>query len=144
MLLALLLLRALSLALRAGCAGLQRRGLPSLAGMLGLVAGLLAMCLPHPGSWQGLQLPWHHVLAYCLLPPPPVVTLFPCPQVVLEVLERNVRQGSAVYESGHVVVLAWCTSEQGLSQLQRVLSQVRACVLMCLQCSIASSACGLC
>lgn len=44
-------------------------------------------------------------------------------QVVLEVLERNVRQGSTVYESGHTVVLAWCSSEQELSQLHRILEQ---------------------
>lgn len=47
-------------------------------------------------------------------------------QVVLEVLERNVRQGSAVYEAGHVVVLSWCQSEQELSQLHKELSQLCA------------------
>ena len=45
-------------------------------------------------------------------------------QVVLEVLERNVRQGSEVYEVGHAVVLVWCASEQELSQLQRILAQL--------------------
>ena len=38
----------------------------------------------------------------------------PLAAVVLEVLERNVRQGSEVYEAGHVVVLAWCIAGEGL------------------------------
>eukprot|EP00887_Chlorella_sp_A99_P007502 scaffold2.g7502.t1 len=45
-------------------------------------------------------------------------------QVVLEVLEHNVKQGSAVYERGHTVVLAWGSSEQELSQLHRILDQL--------------------
>eukprot|EP00887_Chlorella_sp_A99_P004191 scaffold23.g4191.t1 len=54
------------------------------------------------------------------------VRSLPASLVVLEVLERNVRQGSAVYEAGHVVVLSWCQSEQELSQLHKELSQLCA------------------
>ncbi|GAB4820155.1 hypothetical protein N2152v2_007201 [Parachlorella kessleri] len=45
-------------------------------------------------------------------------------QVVLEVLEGNVRKGSQVYEEGHIVVLSWCQSAYDLSQLTRILGQV--------------------
>ncbi|GAB4823066.1 hypothetical protein N2152v2_010112 [Parachlorella kessleri] len=46
------------------------------------------------------------------------------PEVVLEVLESNVKRGSAVYEKDHTVVLAWCESSYDLSQLSRMLWQL--------------------
>lgn len=45
-------------------------------------------------------------------------------QVVMEVIQENVQQGSPVYESGHIVLLAWCDHGQGLEQVARVLSQI--------------------
>lgn len=45
-------------------------------------------------------------------------------QVVLEVLDSNVRQGSRVYEEGHMVVLTWCDSARDLSMVKKVLSQI--------------------
>ena len=35
--------------------------------------------------------------------------------MVLEVLERNVTRGSAVFERGHTVVLSWCESARDVS-----------------------------
>ena len=42
-------------------------------------------------------------------------------QVVLEVLEGNVRRGSRVFESGHYLVLAWGESARDLGQVNRIL-----------------------
>ena len=57
----------------------------------------------------------------------------PCPcthspacQVVLEVLERNVKRGSLCYERGHTAVLAWCESSRDVAQLTRILTQLCA------------------
>jgi hypothetical protein len=47
-------------------------------------------------------------------------------QVVLEVLEANVKRGSPCYESGHTVVLTWCESPRDIAQLTRILSQLCA------------------
>ena len=47
-------------------------------------------------------------------------------QVVLEVLESNVKRGSMCYESGHSVVLAWCESSRDIAQLTRILTQLCA------------------
>ncbi|KAI7839964.1 hypothetical protein COHA_006285 [Chlorella ohadii] len=47
-------------------------------------------------------------------------------QVVLEVLDNNVKRGCAVYETGHTVVLAWCESSRGIAQLTRILTQLCA------------------
>ncbi len=41
-------------------------------------------------------------------------------------IEQNVRQGSRVYESGHVLVLGWCYSQRDLEVVWKVLEQVRA------------------
>lgn len=47
-------------------------------------------------------------------------------QAVLEVLESNVRQGSAVIETGHVVILSWGTSNRDLAQTIRVVKEICA------------------
>lgn len=57
--------------------------------------------------------------ADCLLP-------LLCLQVVLEVLENNVKRGSMCYERGHTVVLAWCESSRDIAQLTRILTQLCA------------------
>jgi hypothetical protein len=43
---------------------------------------------------------------------------------VLAVVEDNVQRGSAVYESGHIVVLAWAVSNRDIEVIWKVLSQV--------------------
>ncbi|KAG2488904.1 hypothetical protein HYH03_012534 [Edaphochlamys debaryana] len=45
-------------------------------------------------------------------------------QVVFEVFEGNVRQGSAVYEEGHVLVLAWCKGQRDFEVLTKLLYQL--------------------
>ncbi len=47
-------------------------------------------------------------------------------QAVLEVLESNVRQGSAVIEEGHVVILSWGTSNRDLAQTIRIVKEICA------------------
>ena len=47
-------------------------------------------------------------------------------QVVLEVLENNVKRGSTCFESGHTVVLSWCESSRDIAQLTRILTQLCA------------------
>lgn len=47
-------------------------------------------------------------------------------QVVLEVLESNVKRGSTCYEEGHTVVLAYCSSMGGISLITRILTQLCA------------------
>lgn len=47
-------------------------------------------------------------------------------QVVLEVLEGNVRRGSKVYEEGHYLVLAWGESARDIGQVNRVLLELCA------------------
>jgi hypothetical protein len=45
-------------------------------------------------------------------------------QVVLEVLDRNVRKGSVVYESGHLLVLAWAENRRDEETVWKILTQV--------------------
>lgn len=45
-------------------------------------------------------------------------------QLVLEVLERNVRQGSNVYETGHILVLGWVDNRSDEEVMWKILSQV--------------------
>ncbi|KAI3425193.1 hypothetical protein D9Q98_008962 [Chlorella vulgaris] len=45
-------------------------------------------------------------------------------QVVLEVLEVNVKVGSCVYEQGHTVLLCWCESAGETEQVTRMLKQL--------------------
>jgi hypothetical protein len=40
-------------------------------------------------------------------------------QVVLEVLEVNVKVGSPVYEQGHTVLLGWCEAASEAEQVRR-------------------------
>lgn len=52
-------------------------------------------------------------------------------QVVLEVLEGNVRRGSRVYETNHYVVVAWGESARDLAQVTRVVLEL--CAAFCTQ-----------
>lgn len=45
-------------------------------------------------------------------------------QVVLEVLEDNVKRGSPVYETGHVLILGWCKSQRDLETVRKILQQL--------------------
>lgn len=45
-------------------------------------------------------------------------------QVVLEVLDRNVRKGSVVYEEGHLLVLAWAENRRDEETVWKILTQV--------------------
>mmetsp|Transcript_13718 Transcript_13718/g.38824 ORF Transcript_13718/g.38824 Transcript_13718/m.38824 type:complete len:1022 (+) Transcript_13718:260-3325(+) len=45
-------------------------------------------------------------------------------QLFLEVLETNVERGTAVYEEGHMLLLAWLDSELSLSAVWRILEQL--------------------
>ncbi|KAG2488131.1 hypothetical protein HYH03_013277 [Edaphochlamys debaryana] len=45
-------------------------------------------------------------------------------QLVFEVFEDNVRQGSRVYEQGHVLVLAWCKGQRDFEVLTKLLFQL--------------------
>ena len=45
-------------------------------------------------------------------------------QVILEVLERNVRQGTKVFERRHVLVLAHCIAGKDMETLWRITTQV--------------------
>ncbi len=40
-----------------------------------------------------------------------------------ETIEQNVRQGSRVYEQGHVLVLGWCNSQRDLEVVWKILEQ---------------------
>eukprot|EP00884_Botryococcus_braunii_P018197 jgi/Botrbrau1/5060/Bobra.37_1s0025.1 len=44
-------------------------------------------------------------------------------QVVLEVLDRNVRKGSFVYENGHLLVLAWAENRRDEETVWKILTQ---------------------
>lgn len=46
-------------------------------------------------------------------------------QIILEVLESNVRQGTKVFERDHVLVLAQCVGGKDMETLWRMLNQVR-------------------
>jgi hypothetical protein len=46
-------------------------------------------------------------------------------QIILEVLESNVRQGTKVFERDHVLVLAQCIGGKDMEQLWRMLNQAR-------------------
>ncbi|KAK9845991.1 hypothetical protein WJX81_007900 [Elliptochloris bilobata] len=45
-------------------------------------------------------------------------------QVVLQVLDDNVKRGSRVFESNHVLILGWCDSQRDLEVVQKVVSQL--------------------
>ena len=45
-------------------------------------------------------------------------------QIILEVLESNVRQGTKVFERGHILVLAQCIGGKDMETLWRMLNQV--------------------
>jgi hypothetical protein len=45
-------------------------------------------------------------------------------QILLEVLDSNVRQGTQVFEEGHILVVAECKAGKDMETLWRVLSQV--------------------
>lgn len=45
-------------------------------------------------------------------------------QVVLELLEANVKRGSSVYETGHILILAWGSSQKDLEQIMKILHQI--------------------
>ncbi|KAL6749116.1 hypothetical protein V8C86DRAFT_3032280 [Haematococcus lacustris] len=45
-------------------------------------------------------------------------------QVVLEVIEENVRRGTRVFEAGHVLVLGWATSQRDLEVVWKTLEQL--------------------
>jgi hypothetical protein len=44
-------------------------------------------------------------------------------QLILEVLENNVRQGTRVFEHGHILVLAHCVAGKDTEALWRILNQ---------------------
>ena len=44
----------------------------------------------------------------------------------MQVLERNVRQGTKVFERGHVLVLAQCVGGKDMETLWRMLNQARS------------------
>eukprot|EP01025_Chloroclados_australasicus_P037823 TRINITY_DN38681_c0_g2_i3.p1 TRINITY_DN38681_c0_g2~~TRINITY_DN38681_c0_g2_i3.p1 ORF type:complete len:744 (+),score=121.86 TRINITY_DN38681_c0_g2_i3:179-2410(+) len=44
-------------------------------------------------------------------------------QVFMEFLEKNVQQGSLVYEKGHVLVLSWCNSPRDVEVVRKILRQ---------------------
>ena len=46
-----------------------------------------------------------------------------CRQLVLEVLEGNVRRGSSIYEKDHVLVLGWCDNRRDEEVMWKILSQ---------------------
>ena len=46
-------------------------------------------------------------------------------QIILEVLESNVRQGTKVFERDHVLVLAQCVGGKDMETLWRMLNQAR-------------------
>ena len=45
-------------------------------------------------------------------------------QVVLQVLEANVKQGGGVYESGHILVLSLADNQRDQEVIWKILSQV--------------------
>lgn len=45
-------------------------------------------------------------------------------QIVLQVIESNVKRGSSVYEQDHILVLAWADNRKDLEVVWKVLSQV--------------------
>ena len=45
-------------------------------------------------------------------------------QLVLEVLEDNVKRGSDVYEKGHILVLGWVDNRRDEEVMWKILSQV--------------------
>ena len=51
-------------------------------------------------------------------------TAFLLVQLVLEVLESNVKRGSKVYETGHVLVLGWVDNRRDEEVMWKILSQV--------------------
>ena len=51
-------------------------------------------------------------------------------QFLLEVLESNVRQGTRVFERGHVLVLAQCIAGKDMETLWRIINQARSLLLL--------------
>ena len=47
-------------------------------------------------------------------------------QILLEVLEANVQEGTTVFESGHILVLSHCIAGKDMETLWRVLGQARS------------------
>eukprot|EP00798_Chlamydomonas_sp_ICE-L_P003834 gene3834-13902_t len=45
-------------------------------------------------------------------------------QVVLEVIDSNVKRGSTVYENGHTLVLGWCNSQRDVELIWKLLEQL--------------------
>ena len=45
-------------------------------------------------------------------------------QLVLQILDANVKQGSAVHEQGHVLVLGWVSNRKDEEVIWKILSQV--------------------
>ncbi|KAK9811837.1 hypothetical protein WJX72_011041 [[Myrmecia] bisecta] len=45
-------------------------------------------------------------------------------QVVLDVVEENVKQGGRVFETGHIVVLSWGQSQHDIEVVWKILSQI--------------------
>ena len=50
-------------------------------------------------------------------------------QLVLQILDANVKQGSAVHERGHVLVLGWVANRKDEEVIWKILSQVPAAML---------------
>lgn len=46
-------------------------------------------------------------------------------QLVLQILTDNVSRGSQVYEKGHILVLAWATTQRDREVIWKILSQAR-------------------
>lgn len=44
-------------------------------------------------------------------------------QVVLEMLDANVKRGSVVYEKDHLLILSWCKSQRDVEMVRKVLEQ---------------------
>ena len=52
-------------------------------------------------------------------------------QLVLQVLDENVKEGSTVYEKGHLLILGWLDNRKAEETIWKILSQVRpACLHM--------------
>ena len=46
-------------------------------------------------------------------------------QLVLQILDANVKEGSAVHEEGHVLVLGWVANRKDEEVIWKILSQAR-------------------
>ena len=61
-------------------------------------------------------------------------------QLVLQILDANVKEGSAVYEEGHVLVLGWVANRKDEEVIWKILSQARS-HLGATRCPLASTRC---